>query len=403
MRLPHFLRALEARNYRLYFFGQCVSLLGNWMTGTAAAWLVYHLSGRAFNVGLIYFANQIPVLVLSPFAGVWIDRVDGLKVVRLTQALGMAQSAAMAVFTFTGHMTVPALFWLTLLQGLINAVDFPARQTLTYQIAGDRSLLDNVVALNSVTFNLARLIGPAIAGFVIHAWGPGICFSVDAVSYCGVLAALALVRLAPRPPRRSVPHPLQDLRDGLRYSWRHPAIRRVLTLVPVISLLGFAHSTLGPVFAKDVYGGDARTLGFIFSATGVGSLGAGVFLGGWATPEALGRIVAWGAAIGGAGLLAVGIFHPLGFGLAAFAAAGLGGALVMVGANTLIQRLVEDEKRGRVMSLYTMGQGFFPVGSLLVGIAAQRFGPSASIGACGAGCLVAAAWFASARTGTGSP
>jgi len=393
LKLPHFLRALSTRNYRIYFIGQCVSLLGNWMTGTAAVWLVYRLSASPFDVGLIYFANQIPVLFLAPFAGVWIDRVDGLKVVGWTQVLGMAQSAALAVFAFSGHMTVPALFWLTLWQGFINAVDFPARQTLTFQLAGERSLLDNVIALNSVTFNLARLIGPAIAGFIIAAWGPAVCFTIDAASYLAVLVSLVMVRLNPRAKRTSVPHPLADLREGLNYAWTHPAIRRVLTLVPVIALFGFAHSILAPVFARDIYFGDARMLGFLLSATGVGSLAAGVLLGIRKSGNGLDRLIVWGTRIAGVGLLGIAATRLFGAALPAFAAAGMGAALVMVGANTLLQTMVRDEARGRVMSLFTMGQGFFPVGSLLVGAAAEGIGPRWAIAGCGVACVASGAVF----------
>ena len=388
-RLPHFLRALESRNYRIYFIGQCISLLGNWMTATASVWLVYHLSGSPFAVGLIYFAGNAPVMLLAPFAGVWIDRVDGLKVVRLTQILGALQSAAMAIVAFSGHMTVPVLFWISLAQGLINAVDFPARQTMTYQLAEHRSLVDNIIALNSVTFNLARLIGPAIAGFIIAAWGPGVCFTIDAVSYSAVLGALALVTLMPRALRKTVPHPWADLKDGFHYCWRHPRIRRILTLVPIMSLIGFGHMVLAPVFAKDVYGGDARTLGFLMSATGVGAVLAGLFLGTRKNTEQMPRLMAWGAGIAGIGMVAIGAVANRAFALVAFGAAGTGGALTMVAGNTSLQTTLEDEKRGRVMSLFTMGQSCLPIGSLLIGAAAESWGPRWTVAGCGVICIAA--------------
>lgn len=392
--LPHFLRALSSRNYRLYFAGQCVSLLGNWMTGTASLWAAYHISGSAFCVGLVGFANQIPVLLLSPFSGVWIDRLDGLKIVRLTQWLGMLQSAALAACAWAGALTVPSLIGLCLLQGFINALDFPARQAFSYRLAGDRELLDNVIALNSVTFNLARLAGPAIAGFVIAGFGVAACFALDAASYLAVLAALALMSLPAGAARRAAAHPLEDLRDGVRYAWRHPAISRVLLIVSIIALAGFGHSILAPVFARDVFRGDARTLGFLMSATGIGSLAAGFFLSHLRGPEALGRVAAWGAGIAGAGLAALAAPGGLPVALACFAAAGAGTALVMVAGNTLVQSLVDDDKRGRVMSLFTMSQALFPVGSLAVGGLAARLGPQAAVLCCGAVCAGAAAVFA---------
>jgi len=370
-----------------------VSLLGNWMTATASLWLVYHLSGSAFAVGLVGFANMIPVFLLAPFAGVLIDRVDGLQAVRLTQALAMLQSTAMAAFTFSGHMTVPILIGLSGVQGLINALDFPARQALTYRFAGGEAPLDNVIALNSITFNLARLVGPAIAGFVIAGFGPGACFTVDAVSYLAVLAALTAVRLPPRVPRDRLTHPLADLREGIRYAWRHPSIRRVLLMAAMIALAGFGHSILAPVFARDVFFGDARTLGFLMSSTGVGSLLAGVLLSWRTSPACLMRMVEWGAMIAGVSLASLMLRGGMPLAFLCYAGAGFGTVLVMVSTNTLIQTLVEDEKRGRVLSLFTTAQGLFPIGSLIIGALAEAFGPRAAMGACGVVCFCAALVF----------
>lgn len=364
------------------------------MTTTASLWLVYHLSDNPFYVGLVGFANQFPVLVLAPFAGVWVDRLDGLRVVRFTQALSMAQSVALAVLALSGHMTVPWLIGLCLCQGFINALDWPARQALNPRLAGDRALLNNVIALNSITFNVARLTGPAIAGFVIAAVGPGWCFALDAASFCAVLASLFAVRLAPRTTAPSAAHPLADLRDGVRYAFSHPPIRRVLLMVPAISLAGFAHSILAPVFARDVFHGDARLLGFLLSATGLGSIGAGLFLSTRQSPEGLERAVAWGAAIGGLGLAGIALSPWLPLALVCFAAAGVGSVLVMATSNTLLQTAVTDDKRGRVMGLFTMGQSMFPLGSLIAGAAAAAWSaPTAMLG-CSAICLCAALVFA---------
>jgi MFS family permease len=390
---PRFLRALSSPNYRRYFTGQCVSLMGNWMTTTAALWLVYQLSGNPLHVGLVGFANQIPVLILAPFAGVWVDRLDSLRLVRLTQALSMLQSAALAVLTLTGHMTVPWLISLCLVQGVINALDWPARQALTYPLAGDPALLENVIVLNSITFNLARLFGPAIAGMIIAATSPGLCFAVDALTYLAVLIALAGVKIPPRSTRVSAAHPLADLREGVRYALHHPTIRRVLLMVPVIGLAGFAHSILAPVFAGKIYHGDARTFGFLLSATGIGALLAGLSLTLRASPAGLERVVALGAAIGGTGLAGMAVAPTFFFALPCFAAAGAGGVLVMASSNTLLQATVDHDKRGRVMSLFTTGQSLFPVGSLLAGAAAAAFGAPATIAVCGTICLTAAAVF----------
>ena len=275
------------------------------MTSTAALWLVFPMSGDPWHVGLVGFASPIPVLLFAPFAGVLIDRRDPLQLMRLAQVLAMLQSAALATLTLTGHMTVPWLIGLCLVQGVINALDWPCRQALTYPLAGDRKLLENVIVLNSITFNLARLIGPAIAGFIIAAVGPGWCFAIDALSYVAVLFALAGVHLPARVARLHAAHPLADLREGVRYAMNHPSIRRILLLVPVIGLAGFAHSILAPVFAGKIFHGDARTLGFLMSATGVGALIAGGSLSLRTAATGLERVVTLGAAVGGAGLVGI--------------------------------------------------------------------------------------------------
>ena len=363
------------------------------MTTTAALWLVYKLSGDPWHVGLVGFANQIPVLILAPFAGVWVDRLDALKLVRATQVLSMLQSAALATLTLSGHITVTRLILLCLVQGLINALDWPARQALTYPLAGDKALLENVIVLNSITFNLARLFGPAIAGFVIAATSPGVCFAVDAFSYLAVIVALAGVKVPARTTPPSEAHPLTDLREGFRYAMRHPTIRRVLSMVPVIGLAGFAHSILAPVFAERIYHGDARTLGFLLSATGIGALLAGVSLTLRRSPTGQETTVALGAVIGGAGLACMAFAPTFALAIPCFAAAGAGGVLVMASSNTLLQASVDHDKRGRVMSLFATGQSLFPVGSLIAGAAASAFGAPATILVCGAVCLTAALVF----------
>ncbi|MDB6092548.1 MAG: hypothetical protein JWM32_110 [Verrucomicrobia bacterium] len=368
------------------------------MTTTAALWLVYQISGNPLHVGLVGFANQVPVLLLAPFAGVLIDRWDALSIVRLTQVLSMFQSATLALLTLTGHMTVPLLISLCLVQGLINALDWPARQALTYPLAGDRSLLENVIALNSITFNLARLVGPAVAGFVIAATSPGICFALDALSYVAVLIALAGVKIPPREAVRRLAHPLADLREGVRYAARHSTIRRVLLMVPVISLVGFTHTILAPVFVEKIYHGDARTLGLLLSATGIGALVSGLLLSLRVSPSGLDRMIVMGAAFNGIGLAAMSFASSFGWAAPCFAVAGAGGVLVMASSNTLLQSSVDHDKRGRVMSLFSTAQSLFPIGSLLAGAVAAAFGAPLTIAGCAVVCLVAAFVF-----GRGSP
>jgi MFS family permease len=295
-------------------------------------------------------------------------------------------------------MTVPLLLGLCFVQGFINALDWPARQALVFRLAGDRAVLDNVIALNSITFNLCRLVGPAIGGLLIAAWGPGVVFALDAVSYLAVLAALAAVRLAPPVKRLRVAHPLVELRDAVRYAWAHPTIRRVLSVVPIIGLVGFAHTVLAPVFARDLFGGDARTLGFLLSATGAGSLAAGIWLSLGRSAEGMARVVAWGALIGGTGLAVMAAHSSLALALVCYGAAGCGAALVMVPSNTILQSNVDDDKRGRVMSLYTAAfLGIMPFGALTAGALADLIGPRATLTLGGLCCVTAALFLARNR------
>ena len=251
-----------------------------------------------------------------------------------------------------------------------------------------------MIVLNSITFNLARLVGPAVAGFVIAAAGPGWCFALDALSYVAMLIAIAGIRLPPTPPKANQAHPLADLREGVHYAWRHPLLRRVLLMVPVIGLAGFAHSVLAPVFAETIFHGDARTLGFLMSATGVGALAAGLKLTLRKANSGLEGVVALGATVGGAGLVGIALSPSFFFAVPCFAAAGAGGVLVMASSNTLLQSAVDHDKRGRVMSLFSMGQSLFPIGCLITGAIASAFGAPIAIASCGAVCLIAAGVFA---------
>jgi MFS family permease len=386
---PHFLRALASRNYRLFFLGQAASLTGNWMSLTASAWLAYELSGSPFVVGLLAFANQIPVLLLAPFAGVLGDRINRHRLIVALQALCLVQSAALAVVTLSGAMTVPWLLALATFRGLINAAEFPTRQAFIVELVARREDLGNAIALNSSMFNLARLIGPSVAGLVIVTGGPGLCYALDAVSYLPIIAGLLLMRLTPRAPRAGQRHPLAELAAGLRYVANAAALRAPLMLVPVIAATGFAASTLAPVFARDVFGSDARSLGFMYGAVGAGALCSAYFLSTRASAQGLARWVARGALLIGVGQAAFALCTSLAPALVCLAATGMGTVLTMAGSNTLVQSLVDDDKRGRVMGLFTMGQGMFPVGSLLIGLLASATDVRIAVGTAAAVCLVA--------------
>ena len=391
------LRALNSRNYRLFFAGQSFSLLGNWMTLTTSAWLIYELSHDPFLVGFLPFANQIPVLLLAPLGGILGDRLPRQRLMWWLNILCAAQAVTLAVLTLTDAITVGRLLALVTFRGLINAAEFPTRQAFIVDLVDRKDDLPNAIALNSSMFNAARLVGPGIAGLVIATAGPGVCYLLDAASFAAILVSL----LAIHPPRRTAArrssHPLADLRAGFEYARQSPALRSSLTMVPLIALSGFAASTLAPIFARDLFGGDSRTLGFMYSAVGAGALVSAVMLARRPTPAGLPRWVALGAFAIALGELGVALSPSLNWALLALTATGWGTVLCMAGNNTLIQSAVADDKRSRVMGLFAMGQGMFPIGALIAGGIAAHLGPRIAVAIAAAGTVLAGLYFLRSR------
>lgn len=380
MRLAQHYGALSSRNYRLFFGGQIVSVIGTWMTQTASAWLVYHLSSSPFLLGTVAFASNVPSFLLAPFAGVMVDRVNRHRLLVATQACAMLQSLAMAFFALTGTIDIPHIIVLSLVQGVINAIDLPARQAMVVEFVDQREHLPSAIALNSSLFNLARLIGPAIAGFVIAGLGAGMCFLIDGVSYIAVITALLAMQLRERPARPTPKHPLTELRDGMKSAFGFAPIRALIVLVAAVSGVAFSYAVLTPVFARDIFHGDARTLGALMSASGIGAVIGALYLGRRRTVRGLGNVIILGGVIMGTAVIAFSQSRWLPLSLACLVFAGLGGVLLMASANTLVQTLVEDDKRGRVMSLFTMAfTGTMPLGSLASGAFAARFGASPTL------------------------
>ncbi len=395
--LGFMVRALHHRNYKLYFTGQSISLIGTWMTRIATSWLVYRLTGSALLLGLVGFAGQIPSFLLAPFAGVLIDRWNRHRLLVVTQALAMIQSAALAVLTLTGVINIWHVLGLSLFQGLINAFDMPARQSFVIEMVEKREDLPNAIALNSSMVNAARLLGPSIGGVIIAAVGEGWCFTIDAVSYLAVIASLLLMRLAPKPVVKArETRLLQELRDGWSYVAGSPPIRSILLLLALVSLVGMPYTVLMPIFASTVLHGGPHTLGFLMAATGVGALCGALFLAQRRTVVGLGKVIPFMSALFGAGLIGFSLSHVLWLSLLLLLFTGIGFMVQMSASNTLLQTLVSDDKRGRVMSYYTMAiMGITPFGSLLAGGLAHRLGAPHTLLIGGLGCLVAAAWFAS--------
>jgi MFS family permease len=388
-------RALRSRNYRLFFSGQSVSLVGTWMTRVATSWLVYRLTGSATLLGIVSFAGQIPAFFLAPLAGVWVDRWDRHRALIATQVLSMLQSFALAVLTLAHVITIGEIIWLSLFQGLINALDMPVRQAFVVQMVDDRADLGNAIALNSTMVNGARLVGPAVAGLVIAAFGEGYCFLGDGISYLAVIASLMMMRITVKQARRPQKRALSELHEGWRYIVESVPIRSILLLLGLVSLVGMPYRVLLPILAAKVLHGGANTFGFLMAATGVGALVGAVTLAMRRTVLGLGRNIAIATALFGFSLVAVAASRMLWLSLLILTATGFGMMQQMASSNTILQTIVQDEKRGRVMAFYSMAfLGMTPFGSLLAGALASWIGAPETLLISGAITLVAAVWFA---------
>ena len=390
------LRALAHKNYRLFFAGQSISLIGTWMTRIATAWLVYRLTGSALLLGVVGFAGQIPSFLLAPLAGVLVDRWNRQRLLVITQVLAMFQSLALALLTMTGLIKMWHVIVLSVLQGLINSFDMPARQAFVVEMVEKREDLANAIALNSSMVNAARLLGPSIGGVVIAAVGEGWCFMIDAVSYIAVIASLLAMTITARviQPTKDA-NVFQQLREGWSYATHFAPIRNVLLLLALVSLVGMPYTVLMPVFANDVLHGGPNTLGLLMAASGVGALAGALFLAARKTVLGLGKFIPLMAGAFGAGLIAFSFTRVLWLSLALMVVTGLGFMVQMAVSNTVLQTIVDEDKRGRVMSFYTMAfMGTAPFGSLLAGSVADRIGTPHTLLCGGIGCILGALWFA---------
>ncbi|MGC2647033.1 MAG: MFS transporter [Candidatus Sulfotelmatobacter sp.] len=393
-RFSHAWRALRHRNFKLFFAGQSISLIGTWMTRVATSWLVYRLTGSALLLGVVGFAGQIPTFLLAPFAGVLVDRLNRRKMLVWTQALAGLQSLALAGLTLAKVITIHEVIWLSVLQGLINAFDMPGRQAFLIQMVEDKEDLGNAIALNSSMVNVARLIGPALAGFVIAGVGEGYCFLIDGISYLAVIASLLMMRVNIAQARRAATSMLEQLKEGWTYVRGFPPIRTILLLFALISLMGMPFMVLMPIFASEVLHGGPHTLGFLLGASGVGALISAISLALRKTVRGLTTMIQISAALFGVGLICFGLSRILLLSMLLMVVVGFGMMQGLAASNTVIQTLVPEDKRGRVMSYYTMAfVGMAPFGSLLAGGLAHRLGAPHAVMITGAFCLAGSLWF----------
>jgi len=387
------LRALERRNYRLFFSGQSLSLIGTWMTRIATSWLVYRLTGSAWMLGVIGFLGQIPTFLLGPFAGVWVDRWSRHRTLVWTQVLSMLQSFALAALAFSRHITIWHIALLSVLQGVINALDTPARQAFLIEMVEDRNVLSNAIALNSTMVNSARLFGPAIGGLIIAGFGEAWCFAIDGISYCAVIISLLLMSVAANAPRRRDQENVwRELAEGFRYVSGSAPIRAILLLLAIVSLVGMPYSVLLPIFARQIFHGGAHTLGLLMGSTGVGALIAAVTMAARRSILGLGRRIGLAALLFGSGIFVFALSRNLALSVAMLLLTGFAMMQHMASSNTILQTISDPGKRGRVMSYYTMAfMGMTPFGSLFGGAIAARYGAPRALAVSGLICVAAAA------------
>jgi MFS family permease len=404
MDLRKTLRALAHRNFRLFFFGQSISLIGTWMQTVAMSWVVYlltrnedqaHQDVSAYWLGLVNFAGQVPTFFLAPVAGVLVDHWNRHRLIILTQNLAMLQAFVMAAMPFSDMGVLPWILVLSAALGMINAFDMPARQAFLTEMIDNREDLGNAIALNSSMFNGARLIGPALAATLLALLGARICFLGNGLSYLAVIAALLAMRLPPRALQPGRKRLFQGLREGFTYALGFAPIRSMLLLVALVSLVSMSYSILLPLIATQILGGHAWTYGFLTIASGCGALIGAVYLASRTSVLGLGRWIRATPVLLGLALLVFSFSESLPLSLALLAVAGFATMVHMGACNTIMQTIVEEDKRGRVMSLYTMAfMGMAPLGSLLGGILASRYGPALAVRVSGLLSLAGAAVFA---------
>ncbi len=394
--MSHAWRALRHRNFQLFFFGQGISVIGTWMTRLATTWLVYHLTHSALLLGVVSFSGQIVSFLVGPVAGVWVERLNRRQMLIWTQAGGAIQSLALAALTLAHVITLWEIILLSALQGFINAFDMPGRQSFLVQMVDDRDDLSNAIAINSSMANGARLVGPAIAGIVVAAVGEGWCFLIDGLSYFAVIASLLAMRIKPLETRATKAGMLAQMREGWDYVSTSVPLRTILLLFTLISLMGYSYAVLLPLFAGEILHGGARTLGWLTAASGVGAFSSAVSLAVRKSVLGLTRMVQISAATLGCGLILFGFSRTLWISLLLMVFVGFGLIQCASASNTIIQSLVSDDKRGRVMSYYTTAFfGAAPFGSLLAGVLAHRIGAPHTVMITGAFCVAGALWFSS--------
>jgi MFS family permease len=391
-------RALRHRNYRLFFCGQIISLIGTWMQNIAQAWLVYRLTKSSLLLGLVGFSGQIPVFLFAPLGGLSADRHSRYRTVIATQTASMLLAFILSALTLLGRVQVWEIMLLAALLGVVNAFDIPARQAFIIEMVVPEDLI-NAIALNSAMFNGARILGPAIAGLTVAAIGEGWCFFANGISYIAVIIGLLLMIVKPRERPRRMASGLEGLREGFRFVACTGPIRALLLLLGLVSLTGMPYAVLMPIFADKILHSGARTLGLLMGTTGVGALAATLVMAARREVHGLGRWINYASTGFGASLILFSFSRWLPLSVALLLPAGFCMLIQMASSNTLIQTMVPDDLRGRVMSVYSMMfMGMAPFGALLAGATAHRLGAPLTVALGGSVCIAGSLVFGSKWT-----
>lgn len=394
--LKSIFRSLRYRNYRLFFSGQSLSLIGTWVQRIAIPWLVYRLTDSAFLLGFVGFAGQIPTFILAPFAGVLTDRLNRYHIMIVSQILSMIQALTLALLYFTNTIEVWNVLLLSVIQGCINAFDTPARQSFVIEMVEDKNDIGNAVALNSSMFNGARLVGPSIAGVLIASLGEGACFLINGISYIFVVISLLLMKVKPQEKKKEKDtNIIKEFKEGFTYTFGFPPIRSIIILLTLISLMGMPFSVLMPIFAKDIFHGGSHIFGFLMGASGVGALIGAAYLASRKSVVGLEKIIPLAAVVFGLGLVSFSLSSSFPLSIILMIITGVGMMMQTACSNTILQTISDNDKRGRVMSFYTMAfMGTAPIGSFLAGSMASMIGAPATLLIGGIACVIGALVFA---------
>ena len=389
------IRALRHKNFRLYFGGQGISVIGTWVQRIALTWLVYRLTNSAFLLGVVGFSGQIPLLIVTPFAGVLADRLNKHKILLYTQGLSMLQAFILAALVLTNTIQVWEIILLSIILGIFDALDMPTRQSFMVEMIGNNhNDLGNAIAMNSSMVNGARLIGPAVAGILISTFGEGWCFLLNAISYIAVLYSLLSMKLKHKPVSLKKKETFRELKEGYKYAFGFKPIKSILLLLAVVSFMGTPIRILAPVFVKNILHGGADMFGFLMGASGLGAFTGAIFLMNRKSVLGLGRLIAYYTTAFGIGLIAFALSHNIWLSMIFMFVTGIGMMIQLAGSNTMLQTIVDDDKRGRVMSFYAMSfRGVAPFGSLLAGAAAGIIGAPLTLIIGGGFCLSSSLYF----------